>query len=128
MRFTRIDELPQLWNVLKGEMSFIGPRAERPFFVEQYSKSIPGYDYRHLINSGITGLAQVEGNYSTTAEDKLRFDLIYLQTFSPLRDFHILMHTVKVMLLKKKRCSKHKELYMRNIIEFHDYYLKNFRW
>lgn len=102
LRFTRIDELPQLWNVLKGEMSFIGPRAERPMFVEQFSKSIPGYDYRHIINSGITGLAQVEGKYSTTAEDKLRFDLIYLQTFSPLRDFHILMHTVKVMLLKKK--------------------------
>ena len=87
LRLTRIDELPQLWNVLKGEMSFIGPRAERPFFVEQYSKNIPGYDYRHFINSGITGLAQVEGNYSTSAEDKLRFDLIYLQTFSPLRDF-----------------------------------------
>jgi exopolysaccharide biosynthesis polyprenyl glycosylphosphotransferase len=102
LRLTRIDELPQLWNVLKGEMSFIGPRAERPFFVEQYSKNIPGYDYRHFINSGITGLAQVEGNYSTSAEDKLRFDLIYMQTFSPLRDFHILMHTIKVMLLKKK--------------------------
>ncbi|MEW5785466.1 MAG: sugar transferase [Bacillota bacterium] len=102
LRFTRIDELPQLWNVLKGEMSFIGPRAERPFFVDQYSKSIPGYNFRHMVNSGITGLAQVEGKYSTTAEDKLRLDLIYLQTFSPLRDFHILMHTVKVMLLKKK--------------------------
>lgn len=102
LRFTRIDELPQLWNVLKGEMSLIGPRAERPFFVEQYCRSIPGYDYRHLVNSGITGLAQVEGKYSTTAEDKLRFDLIYIQTFSPLRDFHILMHSVKVMLLKKK--------------------------
>lgn len=102
LRFSRIDELPQLWNVLKGEMSLIGPRAERPFFVEQYSRSIPGYDYRHIVNSGITGLAQVEGKYSTTAEDKLRFDLIYVQTFSPLRDFHILMHTIKVMLQKKR--------------------------
>lgn len=102
LRFTRIDELPQLWNVFKGEMSFIGPRAERPVFVKQYSRDIPGYDYRHMINSGITGLAQVEGKYSTTAEDKLRFDLIYVQTFSPLRDLHILMHTVKVMLLKKR--------------------------
>ncbi len=102
LRLTRIDELPQLWNVLKGEMSFIGPRAERPFFVEQYSRDIPGYDYRHVVNSGITGLAQIEGKYSTTAEDKLRFDLIYVQTFSPLKDLHILMHTIKVMLLKKK--------------------------
>ncbi len=102
LRLTRIDELPQLWNVLKGEMSFIGPRAERPFFVEQYSRDIPGYDYRHVVNSGITGLAQVEGAYSTSAEDKLRFDLIYVQTFSPLKDLHILMHTIKVMLLKKK--------------------------
>lgn len=102
LRFTRIDELPQLWNVFKGEMSFIGPRAERPVFVEQYSRDIPGYDYRHMINSGITGLAQVEGKYSTTAEDKLRFDLIYVQTFSPLKDLHILMHTIKVMLQKKR--------------------------
>lgn len=102
LRYSRIDELPQLWNVLKGEMSFIGPRAERPFFVEQYSRGIPGYNYRHAVNSGITGLAQVEGNYSTTPEDKLRLDLIYVQTFSPLQDLHILMHTVKVMLIKKK--------------------------
>lgn len=102
LRAARIDELPQLWNVLKGEMSFVGPRPERPFFVEQFVREIPGYKYRHHVKSGITGLAQVEGKYSTAANDKLRFDLIYAQNMSPLSDLHILLHTAKVMLLKRK--------------------------
>lgn len=102
LRAARIDELPQLWNVLKGEMSFVGPRPERPFFVEQFVQEIPGYKYRHHVKSGITGLAQVEGKYSTAANDKLRFDLIYAQNMSPLSDLHILLHTAKVMLLKRK--------------------------
>ena len=102
LRATRIDELPQLWNVLKGEMSFVGPRPERPFFVEQFVQEIPGYKYRHYVKGGITGLAQVEGKYSISANDKLRFDLIYAQNMSPLSDLRILLHTAKVMLLKRK--------------------------
>ncbi len=102
LRASRIDELPQLWNVLKGEMSFIGPRPERPSFVTKYCQEVPGYDYRHQIKVGITGLAQVESDYSITPEDKLRFDLLYSKSISPLKDMHILFHTLKVMLMKDK--------------------------
>jgi len=102
LRATRIDELPQLYNVLKGDMSFIGPRPERPFFVDQFRKDIPGYDYRHQIKAGITGFAQIEGSYSTSAEDKLRFDLFYARIKSPIKDLQILLHTLKVMLMRDK--------------------------
>ncbi|WP_406678055.1 sugar transferase [Moorella sp. ACPs] len=102
LRATRIDELPQLWNVLKGEMSFIGPRPERPVFVEQFRKEVPGYDWRHQLKVGITGLAQVQGRYSTTPADKLRYDLLYAKTISPLSDAQILLHTLKVMLMRDK--------------------------
>lgn len=102
LRATRIDELPQLWNVLKGDMSFVGPRPERPFFVEQLEKEIPGYRLRHYLTPGITGLAQVEGKYSTPPEDKLRYDLIYAKSASPLVDFKILLRTLSVIMLKDK--------------------------
>lgn len=102
LRLTRIDELPQLFNVLMGDMSFVGSRPERPFFVEQFRREVPGYDYRHQIKVGITGLAQVEGKYSTSAEDKLRYDLLYAKTKSPLKDLQILLHTIKVMLMRSK--------------------------
>jgi len=102
LRATRIDELPQLWNVLKGDMSFIGPRPERPVFVEQFRKEVPGYDWRHRLPVGITGLAQVLGRYSTTPADKLRYDLLYAKTLSPLNDAQILLHTLKVMLMRDK--------------------------
>jgi exopolysaccharide biosynthesis polyprenyl glycosylphosphotransferase len=102
LRHTRLDELPQFFNVIKGEMSIIGPRPERPFFVEQFNESIEGYDFRHQLTGGITGLAQVSGKYSTTAEDKLRFDLLYTKNYSPLKDLQILFHTLKVLLIKDK--------------------------
>jgi len=102
LRATRIDELPQLFNVLNGDMSFIGPRPERPFFVEQFRKSVPGYDYRHQIKAGITGFAQIEGKYSTSVEDKLRYDLFYAKIKSPIKDLQILLHTIKVMLMRDK--------------------------
>lgn len=102
LRFTRLDELPQFFNVLKGDMSLIGPRPERPFFVEQFNQEIKGYDYRHKLRGGITGLAQISGKYSTNAEDKLRFDLLYAKNYSPLVDLHILFHTLKVLLIRDK--------------------------
>lgn len=102
LRHTRLDELPQFFNVLKGEMSVIGPRPERPFFVEKFNESIEGYDFRHQMTGGITGLAQVSGKYSTTAEDKLRFDLLYSKNYSPLTDLQILFQTLKVLLIKDK--------------------------
>ena len=102
LRMTRIDELPQLYNVLKGDMSFIGPRPERPFFVDKFRECVPGYDYRHQMKAGITGLAQIEGKYSTSAEDKLRYDLFYAKIKSPIKDIQILLHTLKVMLMRDK--------------------------
>ena len=86
IRATRIDELPQLFNVLKGEMSIVGPRPERPFFVEQYVQERPEYSYRHNVKPGITGLAQIAGKYNTTAYDKLIYDLIYIQEQSVKTD------------------------------------------
>lgn len=99
LRRTRIDEFPQLFNVLKGEMSIIGPRPERPYFVEEYEKRIKDYKFRHLNKSGITGLAQINGFYSSDPEDKLKLDLLYNNKKSPLLDIKILLQTIKVMFL-----------------------------
>lgn len=101
LRRTRIDEFPQLINVLRGEMSIVGPRPERPFFVEKFKKEIPEYVYRHNIKPGITGLAQIYGKYNTPAYDKLVYDLIYIQSFSVLEDVRIMLKTVRVLLDKK---------------------------
>jgi len=98
LRATRIDEIPQLWNVLKGDMSLVGPRPERPFFIEKFKKEIPGYEYRHLVKPGITGLAQIAGKYSTTADDKLRYDLMYIGNLSLMQDIKILLQTVPVVM------------------------------
>jgi exopolysaccharide biosynthesis polyprenyl glycosylphosphotransferase len=100
MRAVRLDEIPQLINILKGEMSIVGPRPERPFFVEQFEKEIPEYRYRYKVKAGLTGLAQVEGKYNTTVEDKLRYDLIYINNFSVLRDFMIMLQTIKILFMK----------------------------
>ena len=101
IRATRIDELPQLFNVLKGEMSIVGPRPERPFFVEQFIKEKPEYSYRHNIKPGITGLAQIAGKYNTTAYDKLTYDLIYIQEQSIKTDLIIMLQTFKVLITKE---------------------------
>lgn len=98
LRRYRIDELPQLLNVLVGQMSFIGPRPERPEFVEEYVRTIPGYRERFRVKPGITGLAQVSGTYATNAERKLKFDLIYMYHQSLLMDLQILVQTLKVVL------------------------------
>lgn len=101
IRATRIDELPQLFNVLKGEMSIVGPRPERPFFVEQFIKEKPEYAYRHNVKPGITGLAQITGKYNTTAYDKLIYDLIYIQEVSIKTDLIIMLQTLKVLITKE---------------------------
>jgi len=98
MRKTRIDELPQLANIFAGQMSFVGPRPERPFFVEQYVKEIPGYRERFKVKPGATGLAQVSGGYATTPERKLKFDLIYMYHQNLLMDLQILVETIRVVL------------------------------
>lgn len=98
LRKYRIDELPQLFNVLAGDMSFVGPRSERPYFVEQFSKEIPGYAHRSNVKAGLTGFAQVFGSYDTTPEDKLRYDLIYIRNYSLLLDIKLIMQTLKVVV------------------------------
>ena len=97
LRMFRIDELPQLFNVIRGDMSLVGPRPERPFFVEKFQKRLPAYSKRHQLRPGITGLAQVYGGYHTDAEDKLRFDLIYISQQSLWLDFTILLRTILVI-------------------------------
>ncbi|HMK56824.1 MAG TPA: TIGR03013 family XrtA/PEP-CTERM system glycosyltransferase [Dissulfurispiraceae bacterium] len=104
LRKTRLDELPQFINVLKGEMSFIGPRPERPEFVENLTKIIPYYANRHFVKPGITGWAQTRYRYGASKEDsleKLRYDLYYIKNLNPLLDMAILIDTVKVVLFGK---------------------------
>jgi exopolysaccharide biosynthesis polyprenyl glycosylphosphotransferase len=101
LRRFRLDELPQVFNVLRGEMSLIGPRPERPLFVQQLAKHLPYYELRHLIPPGITGWAQVQYPYGASIEDareKLRYDLYYLRNQSLPMDIVILLHTVKIAL------------------------------
>jgi sugar transferase (PEP-CTERM system associated) len=101
IRKYRLDELPQFLNVIRGEMSFVGPRPERPCFVEQLREQIPFYDERHSVRPGITGWAQVEYTYTASVEDafrKLEYDLFYLKNLSILFDFAILFRTVRVVL------------------------------
>jgi lipopolysaccharide/colanic/teichoic acid biosynthesis glycosyltransferase len=100
----RIDELPQLWKVLAGEMSFVGPRPERPEFVNILKDEIPYYSLRHSVRPGITGWAQVNYPYGASKKDaleKLQYDLYYIKNMSMFLDFHILLKTVRVMLLRK---------------------------
>ncbi len=101
LRNLRIDELPQLFNVLKGDMSFVGPRPERPFFVEQFSRDIPEYAHRYLVKAGITGYAQIYGKYDTTPVDKLRYDLLYIKDYSLMLDIKLMIQTLKVFRGKK---------------------------
>ncbi|WP_421381502.1 sugar transferase [Bacillus salacetis] len=98
IRKTRIDELPQLYNVLKGDMSIFGPRPERPMFVEQFNKEIPGFEKRLLVKPGLTGWAQVNGGYDITPEEKLKLDLYYIENMSPSLDTKIILKTLKVLL------------------------------
>lgn len=101
LRSTRLDELPQFWNVVKGEMSIIGPRPERPELTEQFSELIPGYERRHEIPPGITGLAQVRGRYDLDPAYKLGHDIQYLVNWSPVLDLQILAFTFWVMITRR---------------------------
>lgn len=104
IRRLRLDELPQLWNVLKGDMSFVGPRPERMEFVRYLKKEIPYYALRHAIGPGITGWAQINYPYGASTKDalqKLQFDLYYIKNMSVILDMYIIIQTIRVMLLKK---------------------------
>jgi lipopolysaccharide/colanic/teichoic acid biosynthesis glycosyltransferase len=101
MRSSRVDELPQLWNVLKGEMSLVGPRPERPELVAGIEREVPGYARRHELPPGLTGMAQVYGRYETSADHKLGYDLQYLVNWSLILDVQILLRTVWVVLSRR---------------------------
>jgi sugar transferase (PEP-CTERM system associated) len=104
IRKTRLDELPQLWNVLRGDMSFVGPRPERAYFVEQLSAEIPFYQQRHAVKPGLTGWAQIKYQYGSSVEDameKLRYDLYYIKHLSIALDLSIVFDTVKVIIFGK---------------------------
>lgn len=104
LRLTRIDEIPQFWNILAGQMSFVGPRPERPHFVEQLTKALPFYPLRHTIKPGLTGWAQVCHPYGASVEDateKLRYDLYYIKNVSLVFDVSIILRTIGVILVGK---------------------------
>ena len=103
IRRTRLDELPQLWNVLTGSMSLVGPRPERPMFIERLEKEIPFFRQRLFVKPGVTGHAQVRSRYASSTEDhleKLSYDLFYIKSQSLWFDLSILIDTVKVVLLR----------------------------
>ena len=101
IRATRIDELPQIINILKGEMSIVGPRPERVEHVEKYSKEVPEFAYRLKVKGGLTGYAQIYGKYNTSAYDKLRLDLLYIEKYSLLLDIKLILMTLQIMLRKE---------------------------
>jgi len=98
LRRSHIDELPQLWNILRGDMTLIGPRPEQVHLVELYRKAIPYFDCRHMVKPGLSGWAQVRFGYATDTKDtraKVHYDLFYLMNYGPMLDFRILVHTIK---------------------------------
>ena len=101
IRATRIDELPQLINILKGDMSVVGPRPERVEHVQIYTEQIPEFVFRSKVKGGLTGYAQVYGKYNTSALDKLKMDLVYITNYSLMLDFQIILETLKILLRKE---------------------------
>ncbi len=101
IRATRVDELPQILNILKGDMSIVGPRPERVEHVEEYTKAIPEFAFRLKAKGGLTGYAQVYGKYNTTPYDKLRLDLMYIENYSLMLDIKLILMTIRIMLKKE---------------------------
>lgn len=101
IRAARIDELPQLWNILKGEMSLVGPRPERPEFYEIICREYPEFDYRLKVKAGLTGYAQLYGKYNTTFAEKARLDMYYIQHASLLWDLQLMFYTLKIIFIKE---------------------------
>ena len=98
IRATRIDELPQLFNILKGEMSFIGPRPERPDIIEKYMEEMPEFAFRMKVKAGLAGYAQVYGKYNTTPYNKLKLDLTYIEQYSVWLDLKLMLLTLKILI------------------------------
>jgi exopolysaccharide biosynthesis polyprenyl glycosylphosphotransferase len=117
LRATRVDEFPQLINVLKGDMSLVGPRPERPYFVEKYNCEIEEFKYRVYVKAGVTGLAQILGKYSTNPENKAKYDLLYIRNYSLMLDIKIIFNTVKIMFIKDSSAGVSAEKKLRDIFE-----------
>lgn len=100
LRATRLDEIPQIFNILIGDMSVVGPRPERPYFVEQYNEQMPEYNLRHRVKAGLTGLAQIQGKYNTSVMDKLKYDLLYINGYSLALDIKLILQTLNILLRK----------------------------
>lgn len=105
IRKVRFDELPQIINIIKGDMSIVGPRPERPELMEQYKKDMPEFEFRLKVKAGLTGYAQVVGVYDTTPYDKLKMDLMYIESYSLLLDLRIMLMTLKIMIFPSKNNS-----------------------
>jgi lipopolysaccharide/colanic/teichoic acid biosynthesis glycosyltransferase len=104
MRKTRLDEIPQLVNVFLGDMSLVGPRPERPVFVEQLTEQIPFYGQRHVVKPGLTGWAQVRYTYGASVEEamqKLQYDLFYIKNQSLALDLYVILKTIKIVILRR---------------------------
>jgi len=101
IRSTRLDELPQLFNILKGDMSFVGPRPERPVFYEEITKEVPEFTYRMRVKGGLTGYAQIYGKYNTAFADKLKLDLLYIENQSFFMDVKLILLTLKIMFMSE---------------------------
>jgi len=99
IRKCRFDELPQLFNILMGDMSFVGPRPERPEIYEQIIKKMPEFKYRLVVKAGLTGYAQIYGKYNTTMKDKLLLDIYYIEKYSLIDDIKLLLMTVKIIFV-----------------------------
>lgn len=102
LRKYRLDEIPQFFNVLKGDMSIVGPRPEREYYVREFEKKIPLYKYRLKVKPGITGLAQIFGSYSTSFEEKLLYDLLYIVKWTFMLDIWIIILTLRTILTPEK--------------------------
>jgi lipopolysaccharide/colanic/teichoic acid biosynthesis glycosyltransferase len=101
IRNIHFDELPQLFNILRGDMSFVGPRPECPVLAEEYRQTIPEFNYRLKVKAGLTGYAQVYGKYNTTPYDKLKLDLYYIENYSFWLDVKLILLTVKILFQKE---------------------------
>ncbi len=101
IRATRLDELPQLLNIIKGDMSIVGPRPERQQYIEEFCQETPEFIYRLKVKAGLTGYAQIYGKYNTTPLDKLKLDLMYIETYSLLLDIRLIFLTLKIMFMKE---------------------------
>ena len=98
LRASRLDELPQLFNILKGDMSFVGPRPERPEMIQAYERDMPEFRFRTRVKAGLTGYAQVYGKYNTSPYDKLKLDLFYIENYSLWQDIKLILMTLKTVL------------------------------